>query len=53
MANLFDRYQIKGKSGHVIRSSTYLTLLPTPVHNFKATTDWLIDEIFEQNSSAA
>ena len=53
VANLFDRYQIKGKAGHTIRSSTYLTLLPTPVHNFKATTGWLIDEIFEQNNNAA
>ena len=53
VANLFDRYQIKGKLGHTIRNSTYLTLLPTPVHNFKATTSWLIDEIFEQYSNAA
>ena len=53
VANLFDRYQIKGKLGHAIRNSTYLTLLPTPVHNFKATTGWLIDEIFEQNTSVA
>ena len=53
VANLFDRYQIKGKLGHAIRNSTYLTLLPTPVHNFKATTGWLIDEIFERHSSAA
>ena len=52
VANLFDRYQIKGKAGHTIRSSTYLTLLPTPVHNFKATTGWLIDEIFEQHDAA-
>ena len=49
MANLFDRYEIKGKAGHLIREATYLTLLPNPVHNFKATTNWLIDEIFEQN----
>lgn len=53
VANLFDRYQIKGKPGHLIRESTYLTLLPSPVHNFKATTSWLIDEIFEQNSNVS
>ncbi|MEM8720280.1 MAG: FAD-dependent oxidoreductase [Cyanobacteria bacterium P01_G01_bin.39] len=53
VANLFDRYQIKGKLGHTIREATYLTLLPTPVHNFKATTNWLIDEIFEQHNRAA
>ncbi len=53
VANLFNRYQIKGKPGHLIRQSTYLTLLPNPIHNFKATTSWLIDEIFEQNSNFA
>ncbi|MEM8676135.1 MAG: hypothetical protein AAGF83_20040 [Cyanobacteria bacterium P01_G01_bin.67] len=53
VANLFDRYQIKGRLGHTIRETTYLTLLPTPVHNFKATTSWLIDEIFEQNNTAS
>ena len=53
VANLFDRYQIKGKLGHTIRNSTYLTLLPTPVHNFKATTNWLVDEIFEQHHKVA
>ena len=51
VANLFDRYEIKGKIGHIIRESIYLTLLPTPVHNFKATASWLIDETFEQNVS--
>ena len=53
VANLFDRYEIKGKIGHLIREATYLTLLPNPVHNFKATTSWLIDEIFEQNINVA
>ena len=53
VANLFDRYEIKGKIGHAIREATYLTLLPTPLHNFKATTSWLIDEIFEQNINVA
>ena len=26
-------------------------MLPTPVHNFKATTDWMTDEIFHRHSS--
>ncbi|MEL6440169.1 MAG: NAD(P)/FAD-dependent oxidoreductase [Cyanobacteria bacterium J06621_8] len=52
VAHLFDKYQIKGKLGHTIRNSTYLTLLPTPLHNFKATSSWLIDEIFEQHNAA-
>lgn len=49
-ANLFDRFIISGRSGHLIRQGTYLELLPTPVHNFKATVDWLIDEIFSRHS---
>ncbi|MBE9169580.1 NAD(P)/FAD-dependent oxidoreductase [Pleurocapsales cyanobacterium LEGE 06147] len=49
VANLFDKIQINGKTGDLIRNSTYLELLPTPVHNFKATTDWLTDEIFSRH----
>lgn len=45
-ANLFDRFEIKGKLGHLIRQATYLQLLPTPAHNFNATTDWLTNEMF-------
>lgn len=48
-ANLFDRFIISGRSGHLIRQGTYLELLPTPVHNFKATVDWLTDEIFSRH----
>jgi len=50
-AHLFNRFEIKGKTGHLIRQTTYLELLPTPAHNFKATTQWLIDEIFQKYSS--
>jgi NADH dehydrogenase FAD-containing subunit len=48
-ANLFDRFIIMGRSGHLIRQGTYLELLPTPVHNFKTTVDWLTDEIFSRH----
>lgn len=51
-AHLFDRFEIKGKPGHLIRQATYLQLLPTPVHNFKAATDWLVDGIFQRHSPA-
>ncbi|WP_036476781.1 NAD(P)/FAD-dependent oxidoreductase [Myxosarcina sp. GI1] len=51
VANLFDKIQINGKTGDLIRNGTYLELLPTPVHNFKATTDWLTDEIFHRYHS--
>ena len=49
-ALIFDRYQVKGKLGHLIRQATYLELLPTPVHNFKVTSSWLFDEIFQHFS---
>jgi len=49
-ANLFDRFEIAGRLGHLIRQGTYLELLPTPVHNFKATTEWLTDQLFYRYS---
>jgi len=46
VANLFDKVQIEGKPGDLIRNVTYLEMLPTPLHNFKATVDWLKNETF-------
>ncbi len=51
VANIFNTIEIGGEAGHLIRQGTYLELLPTPLHNFKATTEWLKDEIFEQHHS--
>ena len=51
VANLFDKMEIKGKPGDLIRNGTYLEMLPTPVHNFKATSDWITDEIFHRHAS--
>ncbi|MEL4895719.1 NAD(P)/FAD-dependent oxidoreductase [Crocosphaera sp. Alani8] len=48
VANLFDKVQIDGKLGDMLRTATYLELLPTPLHNFKATTGWLKEEIFHR-----
>ncbi len=48
VAEIFDRFEVKGKAGHLIRQAVYLEMLPTPVRNFKATTEWLADEIFQQ-----
>ncbi|OKH49691.1 NADH dehydrogenase [Calothrix sp. HK-06] len=45
-ANLADIFEIVGTPAHLIRQATYLTLLPTPIHDFKATTEWLDEEIF-------
>jgi len=49
VANLFDRVQVKGEAGDLIRNATYLEMLPTPLHNFKATAEWLADDIFERH----
>jgi NADH dehydrogenase FAD-containing subunit len=48
VANIFDRFEIKGKLGHLIREATYIQLLPTPAHNLKVTSDWLTNEIFHR-----
>jgi NADH dehydrogenase len=45
-ANLFNIFEVAGEPAHLIRQGTYLTLLPTPIHNFKVTTEWLDEEIF-------
>ncbi|MBW4534319.1 MAG: NAD(P)/FAD-dependent oxidoreductase [Pleurocapsa minor HA4230-MV1] len=49
VANLFDKIQVKGRAGNLIRNQTYLEMLPTPLHNFKASTEWLTDEIFNRH----
>lgn len=51
-AELYDRYEIKGHLGHLLRQVRYLELLPTPIHNFKATTEWLTDAIFHRMEAA-
>lgn len=48
-ANLFDRFEIRGEAGHLIRQATYLELLPKPIHNFKATAEWLADELLQRH----
>ncbi len=48
VANLFGKVQITGKPADLIRSVTYLELLPTPLHDFKSTTDWLKEETFHR-----
>ncbi|WP_445633452.1 NAD(P)/FAD-dependent oxidoreductase [Nostoc sp. DSM 114161] len=48
-ANLFNAFEVVGEPAHLIRQATYLTLLPTPIHDFKATTEWLDEEIFHHH----
>jgi len=49
VANLFNKVQIKGQPGHLLRQATYLELLPTPSHNVRITTEWLTDELFQRH----
>lgn len=49
VANLFDKILVQGRSGNLIRNQTYLNMLPTPMHNFKASSEWLTDEIFNRH----
>jgi NADH dehydrogenase FAD-containing subunit len=37
-AEIFNRFEVKGNLGHLIRVAAYPELLPTPVHDFKVTT---------------
>ena len=46
-ADIFDRLLIEGKPAHLLRQGRYLTTLPTPVHDFKATTQWLGEEVLK------
>jgi NADH dehydrogenase len=47
-ANIYDLVQVSGEVGHLVRQGTYLELLPTPIHDFKVTTEWLKEEIFDK-----
>jgi NADH dehydrogenase len=49
VANIFNRFEVPGEMGHLIRQGTYLELLPSPIHDLKITGDWLRDEIFHQH----
>ncbi|MEJ1933202.1 NAD(P)/FAD-dependent oxidoreductase [Nostoc sp. NIES-2111] len=52
VANLFNKLQIKGQPGHLMRQGAYLQLLPNSAHNFKVTTEWLTDELFQRHRAA-
>jgi NADH dehydrogenase FAD-containing subunit len=49
VANIFNKIQIRGQPGHLLRQATYLELLPTPAHNARITTEWLTDELFQRH----
>ncbi|MBN3895403.1 MAG: hypothetical protein HWQ41_09090 [Nostoc sp. NOS(2021)] len=45
---IFDRYEVKGQLGQVIRLATYLELMPTPARNFVNGTEWFTEEILKR-----
>ncbi|MFW6296071.1 MAG: NAD(P)/FAD-dependent oxidoreductase [Halothece sp.] len=47
-ANLFNEFEVNGEVAHLIRQATYLSLLPTPIHDFKITLKWINDEILQE-----
>ncbi|MEM6434968.1 MAG: NAD(P)/FAD-dependent oxidoreductase [Cyanobacteria bacterium P01_D01_bin.115] len=47
VANVFDRYEIVGTLGQNIRQAMYLSLMPTPAHNLRATLDWIKADVFQ------
>jgi NADH dehydrogenase len=48
-ANLFNIFEVAGETAHLIRQGSYLTLLPTAIHDFKSTTEWVNEEIFHHH----
>jgi NADH dehydrogenase len=51
VANLFDRLEVKGEAGHLLRQATYLELLPKPLHNLKHTAEWFTDELLQRHQA--
>jgi NADH dehydrogenase len=49
VANIFDRFELKGELGHLIRQGTYLELLPTPIYNLRTTAEWFTDGILQRH----
>jgi NADH dehydrogenase len=50
---IFDRYEVAGRLGLLIRQLRYLGLLPTPIYSFKATAYWLTDLLWPRSGMAA
>ncbi len=48
-ASLFDRIEVAGEVGRLMRQVAYLGLLPTPSHNLMQTTEWLADEVLQRH----
>ncbi|MEO0405878.1 MAG: NAD(P)/FAD-dependent oxidoreductase [Cyanobacteria bacterium P01_A01_bin.135] len=47
-AEIFDKFEVKGHAGHLIREATYLSMLPLPGYKIKSGVQWLTEEVFER-----
>ena len=52
-AEIFDKFEVTGHTGHLIREATYLSILPLPGYKMRKSVQWLADEVFEQFSTVA
>jgi NADH dehydrogenase len=48
IANIFNRLEINGSAGHLIRQGTYMNILPTPKHNLKIAGKWINEEVYQE-----
>ncbi|MEL6908890.1 MAG: NAD(P)/FAD-dependent oxidoreductase [Cyanobacteria bacterium J06598_4] len=48
VAEIYDRLEVKGEPAHLIRQAVYLSLLPTPLRNFKVTAEWFSESIYQK-----
>jgi NADH dehydrogenase FAD-containing subunit len=48
IANIFNRLEVDGTTGHLMRQGTYMNILPTPKHNLKISGKWINEEIYQE-----
>ncbi len=49
VANIFNKAQITGEAGDIIRKGIYIEMLPTPIRDLRVTAEWLSDEVFARH----
>ncbi|MBE9078002.1 NAD(P)/FAD-dependent oxidoreductase [Romeria aff. gracilis LEGE 07310] len=47
-ANIDDRVEVDGEIAHLIRQATYLSRLPSPIHNLQAEMKWFNDAVVDR-----
>lgn len=48
VAEILNKVQIAGRTGHLIRQALYRGLLPMPAKNLKLGVEWIASEVFEK-----